>query len=93
MLVFNYLIGFLALLGAMPIDGDSEIREHGPHTVWTVAGVLPSVYENAGKEVEKLFNNYVGICRTYQNAIKVNPYNVEIFVHEDGTYIYVSAYA
>lgn len=91
-LIFSYLIGFLALLGAEPIEGGSEVRNYGLHTVWIVAGVLPPVNKNLSKKkAERLLEMYTELCQV-SNVIDVAPYKVTIYKHGTERHVYVSVY-
>lgn len=82
-LVLNFIIAFLALLGAEPIEGGSEIQNHGPFRVWIVAGVLPPVNKDLSEmEAERLLKIYCQLCRQFPDIIDVRPYDVKIYADE-----------
>lgn len=92
-LVFNFISGFLSLLGAEPIEGGSEVRNYGLHRVWIVAGVLPPVNKNISEmEVKKLLEIYCLLCQHFPNIIDVAPYEVKIYRYVKESYIYISVY-
>lgn len=92
-IVFGFLVGFLSLLGVIPIEGGSEVQNHGLFRIWIISGKLPPVNKDLSeKEAERILKNYCQLCRQFSDIIDVNPYSVEIYRHEDGNYIYVSVY-
>lgn len=91
-LVFNFISGFLSLLGAEPIEGGSEVRNYGLHTVWIVAGVLPPVNKNLSKKsIERFLEIYCKLCKL-SIVVDVAPYKVTIYKHGTERHVYVSVY-
>lgn len=90
--ILGFLSGFLSLLGATPIEGGSEVRNYGLHTVWTIAGVLPPVNKSLSEQAgEKLLERYTQLCQ-FSNVIDVTPYKVTIYRYAKESHIYVSVY-
>lgn len=92
-LIFNYLLGILAIIGATPIEGGSEVRNSGNHRIWIVAGILPYVNRNISvKKVEIILEIYCQLCQHLSDIIDVAPYKVTIYKHDNERHVYISVY-
>lgn len=96
-IAYNILAAFLAQLGMVPSEGDSmEIKDYGPHRVWTVqAKVPPEIADTIDQgEVFKALVEYLSRHNAAVTAVPFNAYGAEIYVCPCGcgTFLYPSIY-
>ncbi len=91
--VYNFLVGFLALLGAIPMEQGCEIRDYGPNRIWTISAKLPPVNKNISEEkVLDLLYDYTNLCRLFPDIIDVSPLSVKLYKDQADAHIYVSVF-
>lgn len=92
----NVLAGFLATIGLAPSDGDSmEIRDYGPHRVWTVQAKLPPEMDTIDQSVVfKALAEYLDKHNALPTAVRFNAYGLEVYscYCGCGTFLYTSIY-
>ena len=94
----NILVGFLLSLGIIPSEGEDtlEIRDYGPHRVFTQQAIVPPETANAINGVNVLANLevYIDHHNALPTAIRFFPYSVYAYTCPCGcgTYLCVSIY-
>ena len=96
-IAYNILAAFLAQFGMVPSEGDSmEIKDYGPHRVWTVqAKVPPEIADTIDQgEVFKALVEYLARHNAIVTAVPFNAYGAKIYVCPCGcgTFLYLSIY-
>lgn len=92
----NILVGFLLSLGIFPNDGEdiTEVRDYGPHRVYTQMARVPDNMAATIDPVETLeqLAAYLEHDNARPGAVRFEPYNVQAYMCPCGcgTFLYVS---
>lgn len=92
----NVIAGFLAQQGMLLSEGGMEIKDYGPHRVFTFQSKVPSNLEESidGYDVFQALSAYLECHNMTPRAVRFHPYDARIYVCTCGcgTFCFTSIY-